>query len=203
MSNIQRLRVNWTGFPGGPGISTFYGSDAVALAGALLTLFDAIKAFLPNDVTISPETTGDTLDDATGVLTSGWTGGPTWTVTGTGNTAYAAPAGVMIKWLTNAVFQGHRVRGRTFLVPTATGVFAIDGTMAPASVAAGNAALATFVSSASAYMMIWSRPRAASPAWTDVRGKVHPAKPALAGFAHALTGGVFVDKAVVLRSRRD
>src|SRR5450759_543108 len=73
MTSIQRVRCDWTGFIGQPGVSTFYAVAASTLVPQLRAFFDAIKLLLPTDVNIQVEGSGDELESTTGALTGSWT----------------------------------------------------------------------------------------------------------------------------------
>lgn len=186
---MYRVRVSWTGFPGAPGVSTFYEQSTITLPAKLRTFFEAIKAYLPSNVTLSYQSAGDIIEEASGGLGGDWSVTPTpANTTGTLGQVYAAPVGVVVNWRTGGIVNGHRVRGRTFLVPvqqdTAT------GGPNPTAIAAIQAAAAALVVSAP-NMCVWSRPVEA------------PLPNPRAGSAHPVTAAQVPGKYVVLRSRRD
>src|SRR5665811_735556 len=117
MTNINRMRATWTGFTGGPGVSTFYGLVSGASLPDLRAFFLAIAPMLPSTVTIQVEDYGDVIEDTTGALVGSWTDSPVLPVVGSDPTQYPAPAGCVVNWLTSTVLDGHRARGRTFIVP--------------------------------------------------------------------------------------
>lgn len=203
MSAIQRQRAIWTGFPGAPGVSTFFFTDAAAHQAGLHTFFANISTLLPNDVTITIEANGDTIESTTGALTGGWTGVAPAVVNGSGGTTYAAPAGALVKWETGVILFGHRVRGRTFIVPVPSPYMQSDGSLTAGFLGGFNAAAVALPGAVLGNMLVWTRPRVATPAWTDVRGRVHPAKAGRAGSSSVVTTASTPDKFVVLRSRRD
>ena len=71
---VHRVRVEWTGFPGGPGLSTFYVTDGPTAVGPISSFFTAIRNNFPIDVHINVPATGDVLDPITGLITGemGW-----------------------------------------------------------------------------------------------------------------------------------
>lgn len=198
MANIQRVRVALTGFQGGPGVSTFYALDGSALMAPLRAFYDSLKTVIPNDVQIMVESSGDIIDPATGGLTGAWVGVPSTTVGGEAAGSYAAPVGIIARWLTPVVADGHRLKGRTFIVPLAGNQFDTSGQPLFSIVDGLRVAAQTFVNAASPNFIIWHRPFAGSAATPG-----HPARPAHIGTTAIVTGSSAGTKAAVLRSRRD
>ena len=187
MTALRRYRVQWTGMPGGPGVTTIYTADSSGAAlGLLHTFFLACQPYVPADVTIkSPDTAGDIIDDATGAITGRWTDSGFANIVCANANVYNAAGGAMMRLLTNNVRGRRRVQGRWFLVPW--GAYQSDGTILDAAVTAMNNAGNTLaLSSAGPY--VWHRPSA--PGASD-------------GQAYGATNLVMPDKSVVLRSRRD
>lgn len=203
MTTIQRQRVEWSGFAGSPGISTFYFTDAASHQAALRTFLQSIRSLLPNTVTLNVQSGGDTFVVETGQLSGGWVGVGGDAILGIQGGPYAAPSGFEVRWDSNSVLFGRRGRGRTFFVPCAANALDIDGTLTSGAVLSVGNGARTLVAAVPANMQLWSRPRKATPAWTDVRGVLHPAKTARAGYIQPVATATVPDKAVVLRSRRD
>lgn len=204
MASIQRLRAVWTGFPGSPGLSNFYFTDAAASQGNLRAFFFAISGFLPPDVTVSVNPGGDVLDDATGTLTSVWAGTLQDPVVGSGPTEYAAPVGFLARWETLTIRSGSRLRGRTYLVPASSLTFnGTDGSIGELNLANIRAACFDFVGAVTPNMLVWQRPRAARAAYVDGYGKPVKALASRVGSSAVVTSSSVPDMAVVLRSRRD
>jgi len=62
MTILTRHRVAWSGTPGGPGVSTFYGlGDGAAMTLALHTFLTAIAPLLPADVRLQIASEGDLI----------------------------------------------------------------------------------------------------------------------------------------------
>jgi|SRR5665647_825412 len=198
MVDLYRTRAVWTGFPGGPGISTFYGLVSGALVPNLHQLFVDLYTELPNDVSVQVQEFGDVIDDATGALTGAWSTTPVLPCTFNGGVPYTAPAGFLAHWLTTTILDGHRLRGSTFFVPGGGSIYDTDGSISATHLTAIKAACATFFAAASGDLAVWHRPRAAAPATA-----YHPAVTARAGGHGIVTGYSVPDKSVVLRSRRD
>lgn len=203
MTTMQRVRVPWAGVVGGTSLSTFYFTDASAGLADLRAFFASFAVVVPAGISWSFPGAGDVMEDTTGEITGTWTGTGQALLQGSGGGNYAAPTGLMARWTTPSVVFGHRVRGRTFLVPMTNNGFDAGGTGNDSVVAAIQLAGQTLADNATADMKIWSRPQLATPSWTDVRGVTHPARPARSGVAVSATGCFVPDKAVVLRSRRD
>lgn len=187
MAALQRHRTTWTGFVGGPGVTTLYWSDGT---GPNLTAWNAfltaIVGRFPTVVTWQSQNSGDRLDEATGAIVGSWSGTAQSAVVGTGAGSYSAPVGSVVNWRTAGIVGGKRVRGRSFLVPMAGAAYDSDGTIAAAALTTLRTALATFVTAAAADLRVWHRP-------VDGAG----------GSQHVVTAADIPDKAAVLRSRRD
>jgi hypothetical protein len=180
-----------------------YFIGAAPVQGTVHAYFAALAVAIPAGGTLLVETGGDIIEDTTGALTGSWTGTAQAPISTSAAGAYAAPVGFVLEWMTNFVHNGRKVRGKTYIVPAGRDVFGPNGTLDDATVASLQAGGDTFVANTGSEFRIWSRPRAATPSWTDVHGTIHPARPAVAG-ANFVVGGCRVpDKAVVLRSRRD
>lgn len=187
MSNIAKIPVSWTGGPGGPGVSVFYADAAGTIpTGALATFFGAVKAMIPSSYTWTIPASGDIHDSTTGALVGSWTQGTPTTVAATGSpTSFAGGTGVVVRWTTDGIVNGRRVRGRTFLVPVVSAIYD-SGSILGTQLAVFQSAAAALVASSGANLRIWHRPSGGS-----------------GGSAHPITGALAPDVAAVLRSRRD
>lgn len=187
MTVLDRYRVLWSGFPGGPGVSTFYNVPGNNLLDELHTFFAAIADRLPNNVTLTFPNAGDSIEDTTGAIVGSWSVAAQANVVGSGATVYAAPVGVHVRWLTNTIINGRKLQGRTFIVPvigqeTAQG--APDAVLVNDVKAAADALVAVVGG-----LSIWHRP--------------FPNPAAANGASGPVTGAVVQTKFSVLRSRRD
>jgi hypothetical protein len=184
MPDINRYRVNWTGFTGSPGVSTFYSLASSTAALAALRAFFADAAYiLPPSVTLEFPNSGDTLDSTTGTLVGGWTASAQTAVTGLASVGYfAAGTGARLVWETDSIVDGRRVRGSTFLVPLSTSAYDTNGSLISGAFTTVNGPLATLV--ATNQLVIWSRPVAGDSA------------------VSAVTGASLPDKVSTLRTRR-
>jgi hypothetical protein len=198
MANIDRIRVSLFGFIGGPGVMTFYASDAAALLPDLQTFLAALVPGLPSTMNLDVEHTGDTVVDATGVLVGGWSGSALATLTGADTAPYPAPSGACVTWVSDGIPWGYRLKGRTYLVPIGGGSYDTDGTINPTNVANIQAAADAFVTAGAGNFKVWNRPRAARAADGS-----RPAVIARAGTSFDVVSAVVADRTAVLTSRRD
>lgn len=185
MADIRRVNVAWTTGIGGTGLSTFYTLDPVDVTAELGTFFNAIKAFFPTPVTWQIPNSGDMITDNTGILSGGWSGGTAATISASGGAgAYVAGTGAYVRWGTNTVVAGRRVKGRTFLVPMLTSQFDTFGTITDTSVATIQTAASALQGSGK--LKVWHRP----PEGTTL------------GFVAQVTSATVPDKVTSLRTRR-
>ena len=198
MTSLNRVRVGWSGFPGAPGVSTFYFLDVATAVASLVTLFDSIKAAFPSDVTWRVESAGDVINDVNGDLTGAWGADPVSDVAGTASGAYSAPVGGMYGWDTSTILDGHRLKGKTFLVPLSAASYDGSGTLSSGCLAVLEPAGIEFLAEQSTSFVIWHRPRAAKAA--DGSRKAVTARDGGHGL---VTTSRVPDKSIVLRSRRD
>jgi hypothetical protein len=182
VANLHVVRVNWTGFLGAPGVSTFYFDDTSAPPlTAVRNFFDACKSFHPNVVNWSFPNSGRTID-VNGNVIGAWSVSSVSNVVGTAaDNNYSSVSGYLVRWNTGTFVGGRELRGKTFMVPASNAVYDIAGTiqggMTTSVPTAANALIA-----AAPTLRVWSR-RHASVA--------------------TVSAGAMPDKAIVLRTRRD
>lgn len=198
MAVIHRVRVVFTGLPGLPGVSTFYGNAGADMIGPLHDFYESLKNNMPAGMNAQVENFGDAIEDTTGTLVGSWTGTAQPVVTSTVSGLYAAPIGACINWLTNTVSSGRRLRGRTFYVPLLATQYDTNGSLGAGFLGALTTACATLQVATVATFVVWRRPRAAKPADGS-----RPAVTARPGSSALVTASSFKDKTAVLRSRRD
>ena len=191
---MQRAVVTWTGFPGAPGYSSFYFTDDNVARTELHDFFESLKTMFPQNVKIQVPGSGDTIDPLTGDITGSWSDTAPAVVIGTNTTVYAGPVGAVVNWRTDTYRDGgpsgtyhYRVRGRTFLVPLASAVFDLDGSLTSGVHTGLNTAVATFRTAVGGDQLIWHRP---------------PKGSTTGGQACSVTGASVPDRAAVMRSRR-
>jgi hypothetical protein len=103
---------------------------------AMKSFFGSINLYIPAGVTISYSGLGQEYDDA-GVLKAELSVTPPAATAGTGSGNWASSSGGVIQWNTG-IFndRGHRIRGRTYLVPSSGSLFGSTGQIAPSAVTA-------------------------------------------------------------------
>jgi len=193
---MQRIRVQTTGWSGGPGISTFYINDAVAENAAtaqaavdgLDPIWDEIVGLFPASWTATVITAVDTLSTGTGAITATDTITP-WTKTG-GSSAGFGPlaSGGCVTWLTNTFLNGRRLKGRTFVSPVASEFADTDGTPKSNMLTGLNGFGAGWAgwSDGTSSPVVWHRPVAGA-----------------GGASDTIVSYTVRDQFAVLRSRRD
>jgi len=187
MASIVRLRATWSGTPvTGGGVSVFhFGAGSTSGPATVRGYFETLKGLLPGGVTIVVPNTGDTIDEATGVINGTWvaSGGGTTTSTG-GTVAYAAGVGGRSVWITGGITRGRRVRGSTFVVPLIAGAYENDGSLSTTAVS-GFTTANTYMG-ADATFGVYTRPTSGG---SD-------------GAFHVCLAEITPDKVTWLRSRR-
>lgn len=190
MTTLNRVRVDWSQFPGAPGVSTFYLDASTTNVAPLLTFFTAIKNNHPVGLTFTVPNFGDTVDSATGKITGTWSGaGGGTAVSSAVSSNYPGSAGAMVRWTTNVVFNGRRVAGRTFFVPMIQSKFDTTGTIDDATRTALISAAGTLITSYAGSLVVYGRPSDTPP-------------PGHAAVVAPIVAATVPDLAVVLRSRR-
>lgn len=198
MANIDRVRVSLTGFVGAPGVATHYGLNGPGLFGVVRALWQSLAGAMPDDVTIKVENFGDTINDVNGSLVGSWSIADEPAFQGVDTGVYAAPAGVLLTWLTADILDRKRIRGRTFVVPAAASNYEANGTLVAAALGNFRQYAATYATNTAGNAVIWHRPiaaRAATP--------TSPARAQRNGGHAVITGSRVSDMVAVLRSRRD
>jgi len=155
VATLRRINVAWVGATGLPGVSVFYAPSAVDAGADLFTFFTAIKGLIPAVVTITVPTSGDTVDENTGVISSGWSSGTGGAIACTGGGNYWSGVGAYINWATNTVVGRRRLKGRTFIAPLTINQSDSNGTLLAAAVTTLQGAANTLA--ASGHISIWHR----------------------------------------------
>lgn len=170
---VALIRTAWSGTTGGPGITQlavdqvtssfgpFSAAESQAAVNAVRAFWDGIKAYLPDEITLTTSPVVDVYLSNNGNLAWSSTAATSpASVTGTSTVAYAMPAGLKVNLNTGVIRNSRRVRGSIFVVPAAgantTGGLAL-GTARTAVNAAG-ATLMASLATAGLKLQVWSRP---------------------------------------------
>jgi len=200
---MLRIRCPWTGFPGGPGLSTFYVDPTVTDVTPIKTFLGAVTTWIPNTVKIDIPAIGDVINPIDGKITNAQSVSGSGQVGGSVTPAsYSASSGAQVRWDTQGIINGHRVAGATFLVPLGGVAYSNTGAISSGVASSIQTAInALLVAPATLNrLLVWARPFPGRDATTI---PPRPARPARDGSQHVITAGSVVGKAVVLRSRRD
>jgi hypothetical protein len=199
MTTVYRITAIWSGFQGAPGYSKFSFQNLIddssrnAAGVQVKNFFDGIISLMQSSWNIAVQSSIDEFDMATGALTGGsaMTTVPAPSVgTGAATLTYQGGAGACVTWTTPVVFNGRRVRGRTFLVPLVNAA-ASDGTLAATALSAINSAALAFANAAGPEFSIWARQFSPTNPNLQIGGALAP-----------VTGGSSKDMTAQLRSRR-
>lgn len=207
------IRTAWSGTSGGPGLTQFaiggWTSGTTAGAGnqpavdAVRQFWFALAGILPDELRLTVQPVIDDYDDANGQLIGSYVAANApASVLGSSATSYAGGAGGKVTWNTGQIAHGRRIKGATFLVPLANGVYSGTGTITPGTITTVNNAansLMTALSNNGTPLVIWSRPREAkAPSPSYPNGQT-----ARAGFTTPVLNAAMGTKTAILRGRRD
>lgn len=184
MALVDRMQVTFTGGQIGGGVATHYATGEGHQT-AFAAFWDNVSGNLPQGVTVTVPNTGDTIEVETGLLQSVWSGGTVVTKEGPQQGPYAAGVGVCINWLTAGIVNGHRVRGRTFLVPMSATRYDNDGTVLDGALTQLRTWCDQLIANAEGNFVIYSRP-----------------VPGRDGSAHPVVSARIADRVSSLRTRR-
>ena len=200
MTEMAKLKINWTGFTGAPGYTNLYfrdftGSgdvDQAVVDGAITktdTWLNVWNSRLPASVNVKIDSQVEIIEDSTGALVRFMSGTPFQRGNGTGAGNYSAATGAVVNWYTNGIVRGRRLRGRSFMVPLVAAAFSTNGSIADGDLVdfrTASTALAAGVGTGD--LGVWSRP--STPGGSD-------------GSWYFVTSATVPDMTAVLRSRRD
>lgn len=206
---IIKVKIDWSGFQGAPGLTALYfrdfegGDDQVPFMQQAVTkveLFTTeVAKVIPSGVTLKVANDCELIDANTGDLLDVRT---VATAAGKSNSSYvgqsyAAAAGAVINWRTASVHRNRRVKGRTFIVPIAGNSFESNGTLNGGTVNTLIAATVPLLNTAtSPDFGIWSRPKRTK----NPDGSVTTTPD---GTWSVATSASVPDMSAVMRSRRD
>lgn len=159
VDTLNRIRVEWTGWGGGPAVSTFY-SDGAALPNLtdLRTFYLALAGQIPTGISIQVKGEGDKIRSSDGGLVGSWVGTAPAAVSCTGGTSYSSASGAHVTWLTDTIHGRRRLKGKTFIVPLGGGCYGSNGRISSAVVTVLQNAATTFLNSGSTLYQVWGRP---------------------------------------------
>jgi len=209
MTNVYVAKVDWTGTYGHTGISRFAFEAADhspvtraqvdSITEALDALYSPVMGWFPIDVSYTVDSIVEFYDGVTGSLqgevaaTAAHVGHA-----GLADGAYGNGIGGLLKWNTGGLFDGHRIRGRTYMVPLDSVAFLTDGSLKPDCVNSfltGAAAYLAAMATAGLSALVWGHPR-------DVPATVRtPAHHAAGHWASILTAAMDAKPAILGRRR--
>lgn len=181
-ADLDVIRVRWDGIPTGPAVSTFYADKAGAdPLPYLRSFYLAWQTFVPTFITWVFENAGISLDSSTGKPAATWSRSSVANVIGSSASGSHAAGGALVTWKTGVWGQHRQVIGRTYMVPLGVNAYQSDGTISD-SVRGGVQTAADALRTGATGLRVYSRERKQSL---------------------PISSSTVVDKAVVLRSRRD
>lgn len=168
---MYRYNVAWSIPNAGPAVSVFHFANTddtspLAVVTALRAAFNAISAYIPNEVMVQFPAEYTVLDNLTGQAIDFRSIVPPAPVVGSSSGTWAAGSGARLVWATDSVGNGRRVRGTTYLVPLVATTFDTNGVVAPAAQTAIAGAFSTFLAAASSgsiTMGVFHRPTLSPP----------------------------------------
>lgn len=173
MATLDRIRVEWSGGPGGNGVSTFYADPSATSALAdIRALFLVIMPEVSDDITVAFPNSGDQIDSITGGLVGGWTRASAASIAGGAASSWVAGVGYRLVWETGVIFRGRRTRGSTFITGLGIAAFQNDGTIA--TTYRSNVLTAAQTLAATGALRIWSRPNGVNSGVATVNGATFP-----------------------------
>lgn len=172
-TEMLRVRTVLSGWPGGPGLNTFYfttTAPSTPAAGApdvvarVRAFWSSIGGLFPASFSAQVQGQVDDLDPSNGQLLGTYNGGAPAQVLGSTGTSYNAYATSLLLRINSAyVTAGRRVAGRAFIGPVAAALDAggIPTTLSLNTLVAGATGMLTGTTTAGA--VIWHRPTLTTP----------------------------------------
>lgn len=199
MPEVSEYTSLWTGFTGAPGYTKFRfntidtQANVDAIGSAIRSFWQTLAPFMRTGWTLAVQPTVKVHDVTTGALLRETQMSSTpANVVGTNSTnAWAGGVGAMVAWQTLVIWRGHKVQGRTFLVPL-VGIQDSDGTLSATAINQITTACDTLRGAFPLGMVVWARQFSAPPNSTQVDG-----------VTASISGNIVRDKTGILRSRRD
>jgi len=194
---MSRFVVEWNGWVGQPGFSTFYVSgngdntQTDAAAAAIKTMIALWASYIPQTITLAFHPTVQIVNDGDGSMVEerNIPTKPSDTL-GASGLAYSAVSGVCLTWRTGQRGPKKPILGRSFIVPATGAAFHTDGTMLDTARTALLANANTYVNrvapGVTGHPVVWHRN---TPGGTN-------------GVSYPITSATITDRAVFLKSRR-
>ena len=185
---VTEIITEWSIERSSGGMSIMYFADEGGVAAqraALADFWSALAGILDQQTSWRIQTTGRILDEASGTLTGLWSD-PT-NRAGNGNQTgepVSNSTQALIRWVTDDVVNGRRIRGRTF-IPGLTNKAITAGEVSASALNAMETAAAAYADASG--LVIWHRP--------DDSGS--------GGSVHSVTASSVWNEFAVLRGRRD
>ena len=187
---MMRARVTFSGWTGGPGLSTFYflspledTAAATAILARVQAYLTSVRTLIPPAVTMNASGLVDCLDAETGQVTNTIAIADPAGIAGTANPTDFAPLSVAANGslLTSTFIAGRRVRGRTYISPLGSTSFNSTGFITTAK--AGDVVTALGIlkgtGSPAQELVVWHRPKSgAGGSMAPVTAVACPQKPA-------------------------
>lgn len=189
---VARYTPQWTIPNAGPAFSVFHfrlddPNGIQAAVNALRGFMNTGLSYCPNDVTVDFPGEVSVHDEDSGKLTGTIAVTAPASLIGGVSGSWAGGAGYRIDWQTNVIYDGRRVRGRTFFVPAGSSVYSTGGQVIQSLRTAVQTSAATYLAaadSAGAPMCVLSR------------------RPNNQGFAADVQSGTVSTLAATLRERK-
>lgn len=167
------VRTAWAGTSGGPGVTQLYimagngfasltNAEAQTAVNAVRTFFQALNAFLPDEISLTTSPVVDQYDIPSGQLqssVSAATAPPS--VVGASTGPFTMAAGMKVNLNTTSVRNGRRVRGGIYIVPASGAAMGPNGVVLATTRTAINTAGAKLLSDLAAgglQLVVYSRP---------------------------------------------
>jgi hypothetical protein len=198
MTAMFRVRTRLDGWQGGPGLMTHYfhkmvgttvsdEDNALECVTRVRRALGFLTSVMPTIWTAQVLGEVDMLEETTGQLVGTVPVTPPSLLVGAeGNKFGPAPTGIVVNYLTPLIVNGHRVRGRSFLVPMNDGLDA-NGTPTAAHLDAARQYGNDLIGASDVTFSVWHRPKPKGTATGAIGG---------------VTGIAVRDAYGVLRSRR-
>lgn len=202
-TQVGIVKTVWAGTTGGPGVTQTAFTDVTganlsvaqvqAAVNAVRAFWDAIKANIPNEVTLTVLPTVDMYDSATNTLNGSSTAASApAVVVGTDTGVYGMASGIKVNLMTTEIAYGRRVRGAIYVVPAGQAAYTNTGQVASAAkttIDTAGGTMITAFNTAGASLMVWSRARTVPTT--------------RAGAVHTVSSVKTNDQTAILRGRRD